>query len=66
MRRHSGLQQYNEALVLASENGLKVVQRPGQFLLYRINPHAERNIFIGSRSTVQGLRSLLSKVVVTH
>jgi hypothetical protein len=61
MRRYSGLQQYNESLIMAKEHGLKIIQRPGRFLVYRVIKDAPRDIYIGSRGSVDGLRQLVER-----
>jgi len=66
MRRHSPLQQYNEALLMAKENGLRIIQRPGCWLLYRIMKNAPRDAYVGSRGSVEGLRQLVERAARSH
>lgn len=61
MRRHSGRQQYNEALLMAKEHGLRIIQQPGRYLLYRVMKKAPRDVYIGSRGSVEGLRQLVER-----
>lgn len=65
MRRHSGRQQYNEALLIAKENGLRIIQRPGCYLVYRIMKEAPKDAYIGSRGSVEGLRQLVERAART-
>lgn len=61
MRRHSPLQQYNEALLMAKENGLIVLQRPGRWLVYRIMSGCAKNVYVGSRGSVEALRKFVEQ-----
>jgi hypothetical protein len=61
MRRYSSLQQYNEALLMAREHGMRIIQRPGCYLLYRIMKEAPKDAYIGSRGSVEGLRQLVER-----
>ncbi len=53
----------DEAKQLARTNGLFVVTRADQHLIYRRPP--SRNVFIGRRTTAEGLRQLVRKIVST-
>ena len=66
MRRHSGRQQYNEALIMAKEHGLRIVQLPGRYLLYRVMKDAPRDIYVGARGSVEGLRQLVERAAGSH
>lgn len=66
MRRHSGRQQYNEALIMAKEHGLRIVHMPGRWLLYRIVKDAPRDIYVGARGSVEGLRQLVERAAGSH
>lgn len=66
MRRHSGRQQFNEALQIAKDHGLRVVAQPGRYLLYRVMQHAPRDAFIGSRGSVEGLRQLVERAARSY
>lgn len=66
MRRHSGRQQYNEALIMARDHGLRIVQQPGRFLLYRVMKNGPRDAYIGSRGSVEGLRQLVERAAGSY
>lgn len=63
-RRHTPQQQFKEAQQIARDHGLFVVEKPGEFLLYRRTPG--HNTLVGKRSTVAGLRSLVGKAANHH
>ncbi|MDO9596704.1 MAG: hypothetical protein Q7J47_03190 [Azoarcus sp.] len=67
-RRHSPLQQFKEAKTIARSYGLFVVEKPActgtHYLLYRT--HTEGNVFVGRRSSPQGIRALVCKVTNFH
>lgn len=59
-RRHTPLQQFREAKQIAIDHGLFVVEKTGKYLLYRQNP--ERPIYLGFRTTAEGLRRFVCNV----
>lgn len=63
-RQHTPLQQFREAQQIARDHGLFVIEKSGKYLLYRNDP--KRHIYIGARSSVQGLRSFVCKVANFH
>lgn len=58
MRQHSPKQQFREAQIIAAEHNMYVVDKGDAFLLYR---KAERPVYIGRRSTVEALHSMVSR-----
>lgn len=67
-RRHTPAQQLHEARVIAREHGCFVVEKREakgiRWLLYRQQP--DRAVFIGRRSTPEGLRALVCKATNFH
>lgn len=61
MRRHSGRQQFSEALQIAKDHGLRIVAQPGRYLLYRVMKDASRDTYVGARGSVEGLRQLVAQ-----
>ena len=68
MTRHTPIQQFKEAKQIAEDHGLFVVEKAGakatEYQLYR--RMATRSVFIGKRSTPEGLRTLVCKVTNFH
>jgi len=62
-RRHSPLQQLKEAKQIARDHGCFVVEKPGargtRYLLYR--QQQPDNVYIGQRSSPEGIRELVCK-----
>lgn len=58
MRQHTPRQQFREAQTIAAEHDMYVVEKGGVFLLFR---KAERPVFVGKRSSVENLRSMVCK-----
>lgn len=67
-RRHTPLQQLKEAKVIARDHGLFVVEKPERAgtrsLLYR--SQTTGNVFLGRRSSPEGIRALVCKVANFH
>lgn len=63
-RQHTPQQQFKEALQIARDHNLFVVDKSGTYFVYRRTPI--RNTFIGKRSTVSGLRTLVLKAASYH
>lgn len=64
MRHHSGLQQWKEAVQIAKDHGLKIVQKGERYLLYRQS--TPRNVYLGFRTSVQGLRQFVARCATAH
>lgn len=64
MTRHSPLQQFKQAQQIARDHGLLVVEKAGEFLVYR--QLATRNEFIAKRGTPAGLCILVRKLTNFH
>lgn len=60
MVRHSPLQQFREAKTIAEEHGCFVLEKNGEYQLYRKT--ATRAVFLGKRSTPAALRTLVCAV----
>lgn len=56
MRQHTPRQQFKEALTIAAEHNMFVVDKGDSFLLYR---KATRPVFIGKRSSTEALRRMV-------
>lgn len=63
-RRHTPLQQFKEAQEIAKTAGLFVLERGGKFQVYRKNP--QKNIYLGTRATAEGLRQYVAKLANFH
>lgn len=63
-QRHTPQQQFKQAQQIAQDHGLFVVEKAGTYLVYRRTPI--HNTFIGKRSTVSGLRTLVRKAANYH
>ena len=64
MRRHSPLQQLNEAKQIAKDHHMLVVEKDGRYLLFRLmRPH---NVFVGQRSSPEALRQFVAKCTNCH
>ena len=63
-RRHTPQQQFREAKQIAADHGLFIVEKAGEYIVYRRMPG--QNTPIGKRSTVAGLRSLVGKAANHH
>lgn len=63
-RRHSPAQQLTEAKQIAKDHGYFVVEKTEakglRFLLYR--KQRDRNVFVGRRSSPEGIRELVCNV----
>lgn len=57
-RQHNPLQQWKEAKQIASDYNMFIVEKGGQYLLYRKTP---RPVLIGKRGSVEGIRSMVEK-----
>jgi len=64
MTRHSPLQQFKQAQQIARDHGLFIVEKAGEYQLYR--RMAMRNVFIGKRSTAAALHALVCKATNFH
>jgi hypothetical protein len=64
MTRHSPLQQLKEAKQIAIDHGCFVTEKGGKFSVYRKMPM--RLVYLGSRSSPEGLRQLVCKVTNFH
>ena len=60
MTRHSPLQQFKEAKTIAEEHGCFVLEKNGEYQLYR--KMATRSVLLGKRSTPTALRTLVCAV----
>ncbi|THF61434.1 hypothetical protein E6C76_20350 [Pseudothauera nasutitermitis] len=68
-RRHTPLQQLKEAKQIARDHGLFVAEKKDirghtAYLLYRETP--TRNVFVGKRSSPEGIRALVCKAANFH
>jgi len=59
MTRHSPLQKFKQAKQIAQDHGLTIVEKPGDYRLYR--KMALRIVFVGRRSTPEALYALVCK-----
>ena len=59
-RRHTPQEQFRQAVTIAKEHGLFVVEKAGIYSVFR--KMVDRNVFIGRRSTPASLRTLVCKV----
>jgi hypothetical protein len=64
MTRHSPLKQFKQAKQIAQDHGLFIVDKPGDYRLYR--KMALRIVFIGKRSTPEALYTLVCKATNFH
>lgn len=63
-RRHTPQQQFKQAQQIAQDHGLFVVDKAGTYFVYRRTPI--HNTFVGKRSTVSGLHTLVCKAANFH
>lgn len=63
MRQDSPRQQFRQAQIIATENGMFVVDKGDRFLLYRKSPM--RPVFLGKTSSPDTLRSLVTRCATT-
>jgi hypothetical protein len=64
MTRHSPQQQFKQAQQIARDHGCFVVEKGGEFSLYR--RMAMRNVFIGKRRTPEALHALVCRATNFH
>jgi hypothetical protein len=54
--RHSPVQQYRQALQIAKDNNMLVVEKDGRYIVYRKNPdNPARNFYLGACSSAGAL-----------
>lgn len=58
-RQHNPLQQWKEAQHIARDYNMFIVEKDGQYLLYR--KLAGRPLYLGKRGSVAGIRTLVEK-----
>ena len=63
-RQHTPQQQFKEAQQIARDHGMFVVDKGGDYLLYRRTQPA--NTYIGKRSSAAGIRALVCKAANFH
>ncbi len=59
MRRHSPLQQFNQACQIAKDNNMFVVDKDGRYFVYRKLP--DRNVCLGQCSSTETLFRKVSR-----
>ena len=57
-REHNPLQQWKEARQIASDYNMFIVEKDGEYMLYRKAP---RTVYIGKRGSVEGIRTMVEK-----
>lgn len=63
-RRHTPQEQFRQAKQIAADHGMFVIERGGAYQVYR--QHPDKNIFLGKRSSAEGLRQLVAKLANFH
>lgn len=65
MRQHSPQQQFKEAVQIAKDHGMFVVDKGGNnYLLYRKQPG--KNVYLGKRSSSESLRTFVCRCADFH
>lgn len=59
MRQRNPLQVLKEAKQIALDHAMFVVEKGGKFLVYRVCK--PRNVYLGSRGSVEGLRAFVAR-----